>query len=121
MDAPSSSGRSTRLFLLGFTTLFLELALIRYLAGNIYNLGYFPNMVLLSVFIGMGIGFLFHQRLSEDRSRLLYALAFYVLMALVIFVYFERPSVPGFQNWSANLGGEVFFTSVPGVHSGLWP
>ena len=41
----------SRLFALGFLTLFLELTLIRYLAGNNWNLGYFPNFVLNPVFM----------------------------------------------------------------------
>src|SRR5438270_363729 len=35
-----------RLFACGFLTLFLELVLIRYLAGNIWNLGYFTTLIL---------------------------------------------------------------------------
>lgn len=50
-----------KLFSLGFLTLFLELVLIRYLAGNVWNLGYFPNLVLIAAFVGIGIGFAFHQ------------------------------------------------------------
>ena len=46
--------------------LFLELVLIRYLAGNIWNMGYFPNLVLLGVFIGMGLGFVCHQAVAES-------------------------------------------------------
>src|SRR5690349_1694357 len=56
-----------RLAGMGFLTLFLELALIRYLPGNIWNLGYFPNLILIAVFIGMGLGFMFHH-LVEARG-----------------------------------------------------
>jgi hypothetical protein len=50
-DAPVSarSAAGVKLFSLGFLTLFLELALIRYLAGNIWNLGYVPNLVLIDL------------------------------------------------------------------------
>ena len=41
-DEPNRAN-AVRLFLCGFLILFLELVLIRYLAGNIWNLGYFPN------------------------------------------------------------------------------
>ena len=43
-----------KLFLLGFLGLYLELGLIRYLAGSVWNLGYFPNLVLIAAFMGMG-------------------------------------------------------------------
>ena len=65
-----------RLFFLGFLTLFLELVLIRFLAGNIWNLGYFP------VFLGMGTGFVFHRYLSDSASGCISQAAVYVLLFL---------------------------------------
>jgi hypothetical protein len=47
MSRPAAAGAARRaeqcLFLLGFLTLFLELVLIRYLAGSVWNLGFFPK------------------------------------------------------------------------------
>jgi len=111
-DSPSRAA-GVRLFLLGFATLFLELTLIRYLAGNIYNFGYFPNLVLLGVFIGMGIGFMFHHFLDEWRSRWILGIAIFVLLFLTLLVYFDHPVVPGFTIHSANIGGEVYFSAGP--------
>ncbi len=103
-----------KLFLLGFLTLFLELALIRYLAGSVWNLGYFPNLVLLAVFVGMGVGFVFHPWVPEARSAILYRGAAFVLAALIVFVGVARPGVPGFgDNWAGDIGGELYFTSTP--------
>ena len=88
-DPPSiSPGRfdAPRLFLLGFLTLFLELVLIRYLAGNIWNLGYFPNLVLLAVFLGMGFGFLLHHLVPRESSPRLYHGAALTLLLLILFV-----------------------------------
>jgi spermine/spermidine synthase len=86
-----------KLFCMGFLTLFLELSLIRYLAGNVWNLGYFPNLVLIATFTGMGLGFA----------------AVLVLLGLVLFVHFFHPSVPGFDNWGGDIGGDLYFTAVP--------
>jgi uncharacterized membrane protein len=61
-------GEARRLYWLGFLTLFLELVFIRFLAGNVWNLGYFPNLILVSVFVGMGLGFVGHRLLDEGRS-----------------------------------------------------
>jgi hypothetical protein len=98
---------------MGFLTLFLELALIRYLAGNVWNLGYFPNIVLLSVFVGMGIGFVFHHYFRERTSHVLYHSALGVLAFLVVFVYFKHPVVPGFeQPWYSDVDGDLYFSSV---------
>ncbi|MBI5533675.1 MAG: hypothetical protein HY898_13225 [Deltaproteobacteria bacterium] len=111
--APAWSRTGLQLFLLGFATLFLELVLIRYLSGHIWNLGYFPNLVLISVFVGMGIGFTFHHHLSAKRSTTVYHLAFFLLLALVAFVYFKHPSMPGFSSRSALFGDDLYFTAVP--------
>jgi Spermine/spermidine synthase domain len=102
-----------RLFLFGFLTLFLELVLIRYLAGNIWNLGYFPNLVLLSVFVGMGTGFVSHHRFSETSSRRLLLGSAVLLLGLTALVHFERPAVPGFSRAFAEFDGELFYTATP--------
>lgn len=101
------------LLFLGFATLFLELILIRYLAGNIWNLGYFPNLVLTAVFIGMGLGFTFHQHVSDRLSVLLFHAAPFVLLALVGFVALAHPTVPGFDTWRGDMTGDLYFTSTP--------
>lgn len=100
-----------RLFLLGFLTLFLELALIRYLAGNVWNMGFFPNLVLMGVFIGMGAGFVFHQVVSEEKSPKFFAAAAFALLVLATFVYYTHPGVPGFNKWVGTIGGEVYFNA----------
>lgn len=102
-----------RLWLLGFSTLFLELVLIRYLGGNVWNLSYFPNLVLMAVFVGMGVGFVFHHLVSERLSAWLFQAASLGLFGLVAVVTFERPVVPGFKHWGGDVGGEVYFTDAP--------
>ena len=102
-----------KLVLLGFAILFLELALIRYLAATIWNLGYFPNLVLLAAFLGMGVGFIFHHHLSDRGSRVCFQLAFVVLMALVLFVHFFHPSLPQVDGSQSELAGELYFIYAP--------
>lgn len=102
-----------RLFLLGYLTLFLELVFIRFLAGNIWNLGYFPNLVLLGVFVGMGSGFVFHHHISDSVSRKLLVFSGFLVLALVSCIYFERPAVPGFDRVIGDFGGEIFYTATP--------
>lgn len=110
---PARSREGFRLASLGFATLFLELVLIRYLAGNIWNLGYFPNLVLIAVFVGMGLGFTLHGLVSERRSVHLFHAAPFVLLGLVLFVYYARPIMPGFAGAQGDIGGELFFTNTP--------
>jgi hypothetical protein len=44
------------LFVISFAVLFQELTLIRWLAVQIRVLAYFPNLILLSAFLGLGVG-----------------------------------------------------------------
>ena len=64
--------------------LFLELALIRWLAANVVHLGYFSNFVLLGSFLGVGLGFL---RSNPDRGKPVYfPIALALLVAFVMIV-----------------------------------
>lgn len=103
---------AAKLLLLGFLTLFLELSLIRYLAGSVWNLGYFPNLVLLAAFVGMGAGFVFHHRADERLSAGIFRAAPLLLLALSAFVAFVHPNI-GFDNWGKTVGGELYFTGGP--------
>jgi hypothetical protein len=114
-EAPPEKPRSVEsrnLFFMGFLTLFLELTLIRYLAGNIWNLGYFPNLILIAVFIGMGLGFMFHHYAGERSSKWLVHGAVFLLLALIVFVHFFHPGVPGFTVWEGDIGGDLYFTAT---------
>ena len=50
--------------LASFVVLFLELSLIRWLPAQVRAIGYFPNVVLLAAFLGLGIGSLVASRRS---------------------------------------------------------
>lgn len=113
LRANGSTSDAIKLFAMGFVTLFLELALIRYLAGNIWNLGYFPNLVLIATFTGMGLGFVLHERAEGRVSAALFHAAVFLLGALVLFVHYLHPTVPGFDNWGGDIGGDLYFTSTP--------
>ncbi len=97
-SASPSKSAGLSLGLMGFLTLFLELVLIRYLSGNIWNLGYFPNLVLLAVFMGMGSGFVFHHHFSGAASPWLLQLASLLLCGLLVLVFYLHPAVPGFSS-----------------------
>lgn len=44
--------------LLSFLTLYLELALVRYLPAYLPYLGYFTNFLIIAIFLGIGLGFI---------------------------------------------------------------
>jgi SAM-dependent methyltransferase len=85
--APTEVGRveasRTRLVLLSFLMLFVELALIRWTGSNVVYLSYFSNFVLLGSFLGIGLGFLRGERRPD-----LWPLAPIALGALIAFVRF---------------------------------
>lgn len=75
----------TRLFLLSFLILFLELALIRWIPANMRLVSYFSNLILLGTFFGLGIGLL----LSKKSFALINFFPFILLTLLVLVVIFR--------------------------------
>ncbi len=75
--------RYGRLFLLSFLTLFLELMLIRWVPGVVRFVAYYTNLLLISSFLGLGLGALMAQRRREllDWFPVLLALDVLVLLA----------------------------------------
>jgi spermidine synthase len=55
-DSRSLKRAAFDLTLTSFIVLFQELALIRWMGGQVRVLAYFPNIVLISAFLGLGIG-----------------------------------------------------------------
>ncbi|MCP4105321.1 MAG: hypothetical protein GY749_07280 [Desulfobacteraceae bacterium] len=47
---------ATEILLVSFIILFQELVLIRWLPGQVRVLAYFPNLILISAFLGLGVG-----------------------------------------------------------------
>ena len=62
MSTGSLRVAGVRLFLVSFVVLAQELALIRWLPTQVRVLAYFPNVVLLSAFLGLGLGCLLARR-----------------------------------------------------------
>lgn len=52
----SSRRIGIEIFVVSFVVLFQELALIRWLPAQVRVLAYFPNLILLSAFLGLGLG-----------------------------------------------------------------
>ncbi len=50
------------LMLISFVSLFLELAVIRWLSAEVRIFAYFKNLPLMAAFLGFGIGFSFHGK-----------------------------------------------------------
>jgi uncharacterized membrane protein len=61
-DTPALRREGVELVAVSFIVLFVELALIRWLAAQVRVLAYFPNVVLLAAFLGLGVGSLLARR-----------------------------------------------------------
>ena len=70
-----------RLFFLSFLSLFLELALIRYIPANVILVGFFSNLILIASFAGLGLGFLLTK-----RDRQIFFLSPVILLALILLI-----------------------------------
>ncbi|HUD19979.1 MAG TPA: spermidine synthase [Patescibacteria group bacterium] len=75
--------RRVRLFLVSFLTLFLELALIRFIPANIELVGYFSNLILLGAFLGIGIGLLSTKRTTRFFTYFPWLLALLLISVMV--------------------------------------
>lgn len=104
---------AVRLFSLSFLILFLELTLIRFTSAEVLYLGYFSNFVLISVFLGIGIGFLL-----ADKDYDLFRYLPQTLLLYVGFVLITKIDASFLRN---NLG-QLFFGSTenPLLRLPLW-
>lgn len=83
------TGKS-RLVLLSFLMLFVELALIRWVGSNVIYLSYFSNFVLLGSFLGIGLGFLRAKSKGDLFPWAIVALAFLVGLVLIFPTSIDR-------------------------------
>ncbi|MDB6093478.1 MAG: speE 2 [Verrucomicrobia bacterium] len=60
--SPTSGGAGWRLFALSFTALFLELMVIRWVPSEVRMVAYYANLLLISSFLGLGVGALVSSR-----------------------------------------------------------
>src|SRR4051794_34025587 len=55
---------AVRLFLTSAALLFVELLLIRWIAANVAYVGFFTNLILVSSFLGIGLGIILGRRVG---------------------------------------------------------
>lgn len=103
-----------RLGTVSFAILFLELALIRWMSGYIINFGYFTNFVLLSAFLGIGLGCLVARR-TEALTRFFPVL----LLATTGVVYafqvriIDLPATRAAVFWAEAGATDIHRTAIP--------
>ncbi len=84
-------------------SLYLELAMIRFSAAEIIYLGYFSNFVLISAFVGLGLGFL-----SWKKGLAVYEFIPFMLLFLFSFILVSQFDV----NILKNHFGLFFFGNI---------
>lgn len=103
-----------QLFCVSFAILCLELAMIRWISGYIINFGYFTNFILLSAFLGIGLGCLLARRLP----RLVELFPAFLLAALAVVGALQTKIVdlPATANavfWAESGGSDIHRSPVP--------
>lgn len=97
----SNPSPAVRLFILSFTALFLELMLIRWVPTTFRLVAYYANLMLISSFLGLGLGALTRERVQRVFT---FPVA---LAALVVYLSaFRGTLMPG-------QGNELRFFAVP--------
>lgn len=101
------------LIVVGFLTLFLELTLIRWLPSNILSLWYFSNIVLISSFLGIGIGSMMSSKFKDLFKWFPIALLTFVSMVLLLRLFeVILPSDSPEWMWNYYYRGNTFSSSV---------
>lgn len=95
------------LFLTSFLILFLETIYIRFLPANILYLGYFTNFILLSTFLGIGIGVL----LKDKKIDLFNYFPF--LFLFIAGFLFVGPAIDVKAKNLIFFGGDFYFFHLP--------
>jgi hypothetical protein len=89
---PKWRGACLQLFALSFITLFLELMIIRWVPTSVRLVAYYANLMLISSFLGIGLG-----ALLKERGLNLFRSFPYVLAADTVFLMVcQRAYLPGF-------------------------
>lgn len=82
MEPRLDSATRFRIALAAAAALYAELAVIRFLPGQVRVLGYFTNYVLLGAFLGLGLGGLLVRRVASDWPAWLAPLALVGLLGV---------------------------------------
>jgi SAM-dependent methyltransferase len=107
-------GPEGQLFFVSFAILSLELAMIRWISGYIINFGYFTNFVLLSAFLGIGLGCILSRRLP--RLVELFPVLLLAVLGVVCALQTRLVDLPTTANavfWAEAGGSDIHRSPVP--------
>ena len=89
----------TKIFLISFLILYLELIFIRLFPAQITLLGFYTNFILIATFAGIGLGFLLSKYKTDLKTVFpwLFLLIFHHLTEIVNNFIMSRLSLKGYQ------------------------
>jgi len=102
-----------KLFLASFLSLFVELALIRWIPGTVHVVGFFTNLVLIASFLGLGIGMARPGPTAASVWRFLYRLAVVIAILGVVHIVSPDVSLPRGGDYGLNEIGVDVGISIP--------
>ena len=79
----SNNNKIYQLVFFSAAALYLELAIIRFTAAEVLYLGYFSNFILISTFVGLGLGFLSVNKKNDFHIYIPFILLFMFSLVLV--------------------------------------
>lgn len=89
---PETVNTCLQLFAISFITLFLELMIIRWVPANIRLIAYYANLMLISSFLGIGLGAL----LKGKGLNLFKSFPYILLVDIIFLIICRRIYIPGF-------------------------
>jgi len=94
-----------QLFALSFITLFLELMIIRWVPASVRLVAYYANLMLISSFLGIGLGAL----LKKKQLNLFNGFPYLLAASTVFLIVCQRAYLPGFA------GEHRYFSVAPDI------
>jgi hypothetical protein len=114
MMMPQRSG-GLRLFGLSFTALFLELMMIRWTPAVVHFLAYYGNLMLISSFLGLGLGAMLAGRKVRIIGFFPVALVLYLEGLVVSQAFLAAPRVVAEARFVQEKGAFVNYLALVGV------
>jgi spermidine synthase len=96
------SPQAWKLFLASFLSLFVELALIRWIPGTVHVVGFFTNLVLMATFLGLGIGMARPAPAQTSVWRFLFRFTVVVTALSVVHIVDPGVSLPRTGDYGLN-------------------
>jgi hypothetical protein len=111
VSRPAGRAAAVRLFALSFLSLFLELMVIRWVPGSVRLVRYYTNLMLISSFLGIGLGVM----LAERRPNLVRWFPSLLAADVLFLVFCRSVALPATSRGLMSLGELGGYLAVLGA------